>query len=550
MLEDVVVTRGHVLVGHRTVDVRVARQVMHAGEALEAVAQLGGPRVLEIRLYADLVVRNAGDGVGRAVHADEDGFRLVDVFEVLSEPCQLFVVDVGVVAAVLVFVDIVHVVEHDVVDVAQIERVVCGADDPAKRLRSLEVVGELHVVVVVADDLEIGHGEILDLLAVVLERVERALVVPVDVPRQVAQTDGVDVLRAVLPDEGVDVPAEVVAVLRRVGVGLVVVVAVGHVRVGRGQQDVLRVGLAAQAERVLLDDVRCGGRRLPERRDASVGVDHVTARNGDEHRAVLFLRGEPVAAVLVGGGHLETVGDDHALHRHAFAGHLALDRGALPVGDELDTLLRDGHLGRGGSGLAREGDPGAASAALVDRDREGVGGDLRRDRPDGFHGNPVAVGVHLILAVAGHREVQRRALLRDGRYGVGRDRQIVLRHLEDRDGELHDAVPRGEEQARAARIVAGCGVYRQGDGRRAVVAALGRDVHPVVLGFDRPARVGGDGEVFGKPFPGGDDRLLGGFEGREGPRVLSAFVGTATAISHAEQGNAQYVQDSFHGLIC
>lgn len=79
------------------------------------------------------------------------------------------------------------------------------------------------------------------------------------------------------------------------------------------------------------------------------------------------------------------------------------------------------------------------------------------------------------------------------------------------------------------------------NGRRAVAAARGRDVHPAALGLGRPARVGRDGEIGRESLPGCDDRLFGGFEGRDGARVLGAFVGTAAPVSQTEQGNAQYV---------
>ena len=116
------------------------------------------------------------------MHSYDDEFVFGHVFQVLFQPCHLRLGDFG---GVVGRAGVEHVVEHDEVAVADVVRIIGGAERRTETVVGLRVHADGLVVVVVADHLEDGYADLPDLLLV--DAVERHVV-----PHQVAQRNAVD----------------------------------------------------------------------------------------------------------------------------------------------------------------------------------------------------------------------------------------------------------------------------------------------------------------------------------------------------------------------
>ena len=260
--------------------------------------------------------------------------------EVLVEPCELLRGDDLV---VLVASVVEHVVEYDVVDLADVERVVGRSEILAVFGFGLVVVFVFVAVVVVADDVVHQKGGVLGQTQVLGHA--RFVAEPVFRVGHVAQIEPVD---RCAPHQAVGVlhqPGhEVVAELDRVDRGDDVAASgrdVDHaardVFVGHHEQGVIVVGGACEVEVELLHLLFA--RRLVEGveefgQEAGVDLRVVAARRGDHHELRARELGlEPVAAFGVGLYDVETVGDDDPFDASPFTRDIAFDRGPRFVGE-------------------------------------------------------------------------------------------------------------------------------------------------------------------------------------------------------------------------
>ena len=215
------------------------------------------------------------------------------------------------------------VVELDVVDVADVEGVVGRAQIFAPRIFGFEIVGHVGIVVVVARNVvdrnvEIGH------LAHVVRRLV-AVLVPVFVPRQIAERHGVEAhaLGFRLCDLFAEVGFEAVFEL------VDVVGTVGQMRVREDDHAVPFVGFGRQYETALF--VGLGRTAQPPEELGNGAVDRcaVSGGDGDEDVASLFERREVVTPLVVGGGHEDAVRNRNARDRFArMVDHAAVDGAA------------------------------------------------------------------------------------------------------------------------------------------------------------------------------------------------------------------------------
>ncbi len=283
--------------------------------------------------------------------------------EVLVEPCELLRGDDPVVFVAPV---VEHVVEHDVVDLADVERVVGRPEILAVFGFGLVVVFVFVAVVVVADDVVhqergiFGQPQVLGHARLVAEPVLRvghvAQIQPVDrrAPHQAV---------GIFHQPGHEVVAELDRVDRRDDVaaaGRDVDHAARDVLVGHHEQRVIVVGGAREVEieplhlffaRRLVEGVKEFGQK------ARIDLRIIAPRRGDHHELRARELGfEPVAALGIGLHDVESVGDDDPFDAAAFAFDVAL-------------TVAPGLSGRGGS-------PARTDAARARR-RPGKAGFLR-----------------------------------------------------------------------------------------------------------------------------------------------------------------------------
>ena len=327
----------HVVVGGDVVDlVRVSRHEMDFVAVQRREQRLGVGRVVvegEARARGLVYLR---------MHGHDQRRRLVDVRQILGEPVQLFVgefldVVARVGSVVCAAIDIVH---DDVVHLTDVERVE-GRADAVHVLDGRVVVGRGHEVVVV-----VAHGVVdLQVLDLAVDRLpvlgQRIVVfVPVEVPRHVAQREGVHLLAAVLGHVGVQIGGELGELGGVVG-------AVGQVHVAQQEELVAILSVDLREFEVLLfHDVGCSFQRLVELREHALGRYFVAAGDGDEDIAPLLGRFEFVDALVVGDGHFGAVGyhdvrDGTFLRRYQTEDRGAGTRFKVDLVDDVDVDFAD-----------------------------------------------------------------------------------------------------------------------------------------------------------------------------------------------------------------
>ena len=272
------------------------------------------------------------------MHGNDDGGRLVHVRQVFRQPVQLLggeALDI-VAGSAPVVAAAINVVHDDVMDLADVERIVGRADLIHIFDRRIVVRPGLEVVVMVAHGVE--DLQILDLavdgVQVLGEIV--AVRIPVEVPGHVPEGERIHLLALVAGH-----------VVRKVGGELgelsQVARSVGEVHVAQHEDlvGVLSVDLF-ELEVGPFDDVGAVFERAVELREHPDGRNFVAARDGDEDISPLFGRFELVDALLVRDGHLRAVGDHDVLHADAGRRHDPVDRGAcirfeIYVFDDVDV---------------------------------------------------------------------------------------------------------------------------------------------------------------------------------------------------------------------
>ena len=224
-------------------------------------------------------------------------------------------------------VEVDRVVEHDEVRLADVERIVGRPEIVLVGLFGRVVVVGVFVVVVVARDVvdQGRDGRVLERVGVVAQVV--LVRIPVEVEGHVADVHDVDLSRR---------SGDVVLHLGKHQLLVLGDVAqtVGQVDVGQHQQVeiILSRGLD-QLEIDLFARLLAGGHRTPDQGHGVFRLGFVARRHAHEDVAVVFLRGEVVAARVVGRGDDLAVGDDHARDGQRAAEDHALDVHALLVGD-------------------------------------------------------------------------------------------------------------------------------------------------------------------------------------------------------------------------
>ena len=136
---------------------------------------------VELPVVGD-VARGTVAARGGDMHAEDNQLVLGDIFQVLFQPRHLRLGNFG---GIVGRTGVEHVVEHDEMAVADIVRIIGGAERRTETMVGLRVHADGLVVVVVADHLEDRYADLPDLLLV--NAVERHVV-----PHQVAQRNAVN----------------------------------------------------------------------------------------------------------------------------------------------------------------------------------------------------------------------------------------------------------------------------------------------------------------------------------------------------------------------
>ncbi len=258
------------------------------------------------------------------MHCNDDGGRFGYVRQVFRQPVQLLAgealdIIAGIGSVVAAAIDIVH---DDIMDLADVERVVGRADLVHVLDRRIVVRRGLEVVVMVAHGVE--DRQILDLavdgVQVLGEIV--AVRIPIEIPGHVSEGERIHLLALVAGH-----------VVREVGGEFgelpEVVRAVGEVHVAEHEDfvGVLAVDLF-EFEIGSFDDTGAVFERAVELREHAVARNFVAARNGDEDISPFLGRFELVDALLVRDGHFRAVGHYDVFHADAGRRHDPVDRGA------------------------------------------------------------------------------------------------------------------------------------------------------------------------------------------------------------------------------
>lgn len=280
------------------------------------------------------------------MQADHQRRRLVpDGGQVLGQPLHLrqrhdtVVVAVAQDTVLAARVDPVDVVEHHVVHLPEIERIVVRAQRFAIGKLSRGVTLHVGIVVVVAHGVEHGDGVAALREQLPVMRKPEIPVVPVAVPGHVSRHQAED-RHGTGVGESLRLGEEAVPEITQV------VLLVGQVQVGAQQHDVIFGIGAHQFEVVRLARLRSGRQPGPEAHHVVVQRGgQVTRRNGDEDVAQRLERRHPVVAVGIGDDRLQTV--RHTDSRHAFAAAVddTLEVHPLLVGNLLIGGKVDLHRG-------------------------------------------------------------------------------------------------------------------------------------------------------------------------------------------------------------
>ena len=241
------------------------------------------------------------------MQADDDELVLGDIFQILLQPCHLFVRDIGGIRG---RAGVEHVVEHDKMTVADVVGVIRGAERRLEAGIGIGIDGYGLIVVVVADDLENGHADLSDTLLVNLVE---GHVVPDQVTQRNAVNGGLQFLLHVGDQQGQHLLVE----HRHL-------VVAADLHVGQRQQgETLFFARAFEFEATLHDVVVAHGDLLVDLRHAVLHRDFVFGGDGDEYERGVPLHAHLVDALGVGGRHRDAVAHDHALDRAGTVGDTA-----------------------------------------------------------------------------------------------------------------------------------------------------------------------------------------------------------------------------------
>lgn len=259
------------------------------------------------------------------------------MFQVLFQPCHLRLGDFG---GVVGRAGVEHVVEHDEVAVADVVRIIGGAERRTETVVGLRVHADGLVVVVVADHLEDGYADLPDLLLV--DAVERHVV-----PHQVAQRNAVDRF------------VQLLYVGHQQGQHLFFehhdLVVAADLHVGQRQQgEPLLFAGAFERETALHNVVVAQGDLLIDLRHAVLHRDLAVGGHRDEHERSALLHAHLVDPLRIGGRYGEAVAHNRAFDRILAVGHAAHEVHAGFGGDVNLFVKAAEYLGAFVFGAGRE----------------------------------------------------------------------------------------------------------------------------------------------------------------------------------------------------
>ena len=306
----------------------------------------------------------------------EDGRGLVHVGKVLPEPLQLFGSDVLRVFAAVFLTGIhpgeVHVVQYDVVDLAEVEGIVVRGKVLGV-LEALEVVsGHFHLVVVIPHRME--ERNIREVAVHGLEIVGEAVIVgdPVHIPGHVAEGKAIDLARR-RRHSLVQVPGHLFELRQVAG-------AAGQVHIAEDEERIVIPGCRNKFKVNLLGGFGIPGEGLVVDRKNALDGEFITGRIGDEDIFPLLVRVELIMACCVGLYDGNTIGDQHVRNALSVAGHGAIDIARERIGGirNLGRIHLAGLISLGRSGRTAHN----AAVHILDNDLDAVPCEVGRGESD------------------------------------------------------------------------------------------------------------------------------------------------------------------------
>ncbi len=316
----------------------MARKHLYIGELRENRLQFGS---IVQRDHSYLVItRNDGILMEVDVHTHDDGRRLVrDVSQVLLQPLYLRGHDITIVITVSdrtlgsTGIDITDIIEHDIMDIAQIKRVISRANVVLERLFGTPIVSYVGVIVMVARKIEHRTFHLVYLLHSFGQSETAAI--PIQIPAQVTQRHAVDTgtIKRLGCYLAVHVVQEIIILHE-------VVRTVGQVEVCHDEELMTGVVDSVKHEVLLFAHrSRCCQTTEKLRLVTRCDVGLIATRHGNEHIAVRFLRRKIVNAVIIGLGHFKAVGHHDTGHSTTFTRDTSLDGHTFLVRHDLLGIL-------------------------------------------------------------------------------------------------------------------------------------------------------------------------------------------------------------------
>ena len=245
------------------------------------------------------------------VHHHYQRCRLVDICQILRQPAQLFGRHTLLVVArgSAVVVAAIDVIQHHVVHLSDVERIICRSDIIHETASRLLIAHSLVVVVMISDSMENLKSLhlIVDGIQVLRQRI--TVRIPVQVPGHVAQRNGIHLFVLMQGTVAVQILGKVHKLSQ-------VARAVGQMHITQHKHLIIILSFHLSQREV--HTLRCSGvplHHLVEPRQDSLGRNFISRRNGDKHIPPFLFRLKLVNTPFVGHAHLYTVRYHNTLHR-------------------------------------------------------------------------------------------------------------------------------------------------------------------------------------------------------------------------------------------